>query len=336
MSQSGESKAKTAGRLLWRTISAPVILLGQASNAAFPKCGNCNKRLGRLSNMAKPLAQNFTEHKMPEEPVLKHQFLCQRCFEAHSFSRCSKTGQIFRSRDDRSAEFRSSQMCQNLSPHHPSSQVYGALSPDGLAAIDREHQELQSRFRRWAGCSKQDVLRGHRITKELKLIRSDDGYDDPAGVEEALKWHCLQIGGNGLIKFFWDKHIRHHEGEYVAGYGKNGNPYYRTRRWTTADFSGHAVAVLAESTSPASRPNRTKEARDDKETSQPSEADYWNILGLSGNITKEDIRKAYRKAMSEYHPDKVASLGPELRALAEKKAKEINQAYDFFRKRYGV
>jgi DnaJ-domain-containing protein 1 len=40
--------------------------------------------------------------------------------------------------------------------------------------------------------------------------------------------------------------------------------------------------------------------------------------------------------MTEYHPDKVASLGPELRALAEKKSKEINAAYEFFKKRYGV
>ena len=29
----------------------------------------------------------------------------------------------------------------------------------------------------------------------------------------------------------------------------------------------------------------------------------------------------------EYHPDKVAHLGPELRILAERKAKEINEAY---------
>lgn len=333
MSKSNESKAKTVGRLLWHTIGAPVILLGEAGNATFPKCGNCNKRLGRFSNKVKPLATNYTEHKMGEEPVLKNQFLCQKCFDSHAYTRCQKTGQVFRCRDDCSAKFRSSQMCKNLSPHHPSSQLYGSLSPEGLAIIDREHQELQSRYRGWAGCTKQDYLRGYRITKEIKLIRSDSGFDDPAEVENSLKWQCLQIGGNGLTKFFWDKHIRHHEEEYVAGYGKNGNPYYRTRRWTTADFSGHAVAVLAQTTSPSAN---SKKSKSDKRTRQPSEADYWNILGLSGNITKEDIRKAYRKAMTEYHPDKVASLGPELRALAEKKSKEINAAYDFFKKRYGV
>jgi DnaJ-domain-containing protein 1 len=31
--------------------------------------------------------------------------------------------------------------------------------------------------------------------------------------------------------------------------------------------------------------------------------------------------------MSQYHPDKVATLGPEIRALAEQRAKELNAAY---------
>jgi curved DNA-binding protein CbpA len=29
----------------------------------------------------------------------------------------------------------------------------------------------------------------------------------------------------------------------------------------------------------------------------------------------------------QYHPDKVADMGPELRALAEERTKQINEAY---------
>jgi len=32
--------------------------------------------------------------------------------------------------------------------------------------------------------------------------------------------------------------------------------------------------------------------------------------------------------MAQYHPDKVAHLGPELQVLAEQMAKRINRAYD--------
>jgi DnaJ-domain-containing protein 1 len=42
----------------------------------------------------------------------------------------------------------------------------------------------------------------------------------------------------------------------------------------------------------------------------------------------EDIRRAYRRRMSEYHPDKVAHLGEEIRQVATEKSKEINAAYE--------
>jgi DnaJ like chaperone protein len=34
----------------------------------------------------------------------------------------------------------------------------------------------------------------------------------------------------------------------------------------------------------------------------------------------------------QYHPDKVSHLGDEFRTGAEEKMKEINQAYDYFKK----
>ena len=54
----------------------------------------------------------------------------------------------------------------------------------------------------------------------------------------------------------------------------------------------------------------------------------WNhVLGVSRQASEEEIRAAYRRLMSQYHPDKVAALGQELRDLAERKSKEIGAAY---------
>jgi hypothetical protein len=52
------------------------------------------------------------------------------------------------------------------------------------------------------------------------------------------------------------------------------------------------------------------------------------ILGVSIGATEQQLRAAYREKIFQYHPDKVASLGPELKELAEEKTKEINGAYD--------
>jgi DnaJ-domain-containing protein 1 len=54
---------------------------------------------------------------------------------------------------------------------------------------------------------------------------------------------------------------------------------------------------------------------------------WYEILGVDKNASIVDVKKAYRQKMFEYHPDKVASLGKELRELAEQKTKEINSAY---------
>ena len=56
----------------------------------------------------------------------------------------------------------------------------------------------------------------------------------------------------------------------------------------------------------------------------------FEILGLPpGSVTLGVARKAYKARMLEYHPDKVAHLGPELRELAARKALEINLAWKF-------
>ena len=52
---------------------------------------------------------------------------------------------------------------------------------------------------------------------------------------------------------------------------------------------------------------------------------YYDILGLKTNATKEDIKKAYRKLSLKFHPDRVND--PTEKINAEEKFKEINNAY---------
>lgn len=63
---------------------------------------------------------------------------------------------------------------------------------------------------------------------------------------------------------------------------------------------------------------------------------FGNLFGLKGQVTKSTIRKKYIELISKYHPDRVAELGPELIELAEKKTKEINAAYEWFKQKHGI
>lgn len=59
---------------------------------------------------------------------------------------------------------------------------------------------------------------------------------------------------------------------------------------------------------------------------------YYEILGLEPGASMDEIKKAYRKLSMKYHPDKVRHLGDEFRSIAEEKMKDINAAYDYFKK----
>lgn len=69
-------------------------------------------------------------------------------------------------------------------------------------------------------------------------------------------------------------------------------------------------------------------------TTQDTAEQHYATLGLTKGADMEEIKKAYRKLSMQYHPDKVSHLGSEFRAVAEEKMKELNQAYDFFKKQH--
>jgi uncharacterized membrane protein YhaH (DUF805 family)/DnaJ-domain-containing protein 1 len=59
---------------------------------------------------------------------------------------------------------------------------------------------------------------------------------------------------------------------------------------------------------------------------------YAKVLGLSGRVTKEEIRKRYKELVMQYHPDKVAHLGERLKEVAHEEIKKINEAYEYLKK----
>ena len=67
-------------------------------------------------------------------------------------------------------------------------------------------------------------------------------------------------------------------------------------------------------------------------------ADAYAALGVSPDATPAEIKRAYRKLISQNHPDKLAARGlPEsMRAVAEERSREINAAYDLIKDARGI
>jgi len=84
------------------------------------------------------------------------------------------------------------------------------------------------------------------------------------------------------------------------------------------------------------RQYQSQGARDDhreKDGSPPNPPkDPYRTLGIPRHADQDEIHAAYRKLANQYHPDKVAHLGREFQELAEKRFKEIQQAYEKIKK----
>jgi len=71
------------------------------------------------------------------------------------------------------------------------------------------------------------------------------------------------------------------------------------------------------------------------QTTSPSAlSDAYKALGVSEDSTDQEVKRAYRKLISQYHPDKLMGQGvPEdMIAVATEQAKEIQLAYDLIKK----
>lgn len=69
-----------------------------------------------------------------------------------------------------------------------------------------------------------------------------------------------------------------------------------------------------------------KESANNK-TQDANNLDPYQVLGVAKSASQEEIRQAYRALAAQYHPDKVAHLGEDLRALAHRKMLDIQRAY---------
>ena len=56
--------------------------------------------------------------------------------------------------------------------------------------------------------------------------------------------------------------------------------------------------------------------------------DAYAVLGVAQDASDAEVESAYRRLISQYHPDRVANAAPELRRQAESRAREINAAHD--------
>jgi DnaJ like chaperone protein len=64
--------------------------------------------------------------------------------------------------------------------------------------------------------------------------------------------------------------------------------------------------------------------------------DLYKVLEIDSTVSDDELKKAYRKMAMKYHPDKVATLGDEVKKAAHEKFQKLNEAYEKIKKERGL
>jgi len=70
-----------------------------------------------------------------------------------------------------------------------------------------------------------------------------------------------------------------------------------------------------------------------RRTTDLSLSDAYELLGVENTAEQNTVKRAYRKLMSQHHPDKLVSKGlpPEMIKIATEKTQHIKAAYELIK-----
>lgn len=82
----------------------------------------------------------------------------------------------------------------------------------------------------------------------------------------------------------------------------------------------------------AFKPEHNKESDSDASSASSSITNALSLLGLQMGATESEIKLAYRKKISEYHPDKTHGLGAKIQKIALEETQNLNNAVELLKR----
>lgn len=208
------------------------------------------------------------------------------------------------------------------------SKADGKVTPDEIAAAENVMSQMQLSAEQRA------------VAIDLFQQGKDSDYDLKAVVEQ-LRIECRRR--TNLMRMFVEiqLHAVYADGkshpaeekvlEQVCEYLKF--PGFMLRQMEILVRAGRASANSNGHSSTHGRSGSSMGSR----SSDLSVADAYKLLDVDKSSDKNEVKRAYRKMMSQHHPDKLVAKGlpPEMIKIATEKTQHIKAAYDLIKESRG-
>lgn len=73
--------------------------------------------------------------------------------------------------------------------------------------------------------------------------------------------------------------------------------------------------------------NTDQKTAEDPIAESPADRRWFEVLGVNEFASPDEIKRAYRDLIRQYHPDKVGAMGEKIRELAMRETQIINAAF---------
>jgi len=192
--------------------------------------------------------------------------------------------------------------------------------------------------------SKQEIELAERIMQQMRLSKEqrisaielfNQGKQEDFNLDGALyEFREKSNGSTPLVQMFIEIQL---QAVYADGTKSSGEAEILQR---ICDLLGYPEVLLAQLESMLFASQRSRQSYRTNEaygTSTNALEDAYKIIGVDKTSTDTEVKKAYRKLMSQNHPDKLIAKGlpKEMIEIATNKTQEIQKAYDLIEKSRG-
>lgn len=128
----------------------------------------------------------------------------------------------------------------------------------------------------------------------------------------------------------------------VVGLGINAADFasiyarHATSHYSRADYSSSNSGSYSSGSRYSGNRNSGSHSSNQAFNQSDNKKDPYKILGIDSTATDQEVKKAYRRLAMKYHPDRVETMGEEIKRNAEQQFKIINEAYETICRARGI